>query len=145
LVLRALGFRIGRTTLFFGPPTITGYGQALDRLSIGDDCIFNIGVLLNLGESISIGDRVAFGHEVMVLTESHDMGPATRRAAGLMAKPVRIGDGVWVGARVTILPGVTIGAGAIIAAGSVVSSDVPENVVVGGVPAKVIRQLGVEA
>jgi acetyltransferase-like isoleucine patch superfamily enzyme len=55
--------------------------------------------------------------------------------------PIRIEDGVWIGSRVTVLPGVTIGAGAVIAAGAVVNRDVPPDTLVGGVPARVLRHL----
>ena len=56
-------------------------------------------------------------------------------------KPVKIGNKVWIGAHATILPGVTIGDGAVVAAGAVVTKDVPSNVVVAGVPAKVIKEI----
>jgi maltose O-acetyltransferase len=69
----------------------------------------------------------------------------SRRAGDLKAEPVTIGDGAWIGARATILPGVTIGGGAVVAAGSVVTRDLPANVLAGGVPARVIRELTVEA
>jgi acetyltransferase-like isoleucine patch superfamily enzyme len=59
----------------------------------------------------------------------------------LICKPVKIGNGVWIGANVTILPGVTVGENAVIAAGAVVTKDVPANSIVGGNPARVIRML----
>lgn len=140
-ILRSIGFNIGRGTVIWSVPTITGQGDIYGRLTIGADCWINIRLLLNLGAPITIGDRAAIGHEVMLLTESHKVGPAERRAGAVIAQPVTIGRGVWIGARTTILPGVTIGDGVIIASGSVVTKDVPSNVVVGGVPAKVIKEL----
>jgi maltose O-acetyltransferase len=140
-VLRALGFRIGRGTDFAGVPTMTGYGDIHARLTVGEECWFNIRLTLNLGNRITIGDRVAIGHEVMLLTESHELGPEERRAANLISMPIVIGSGVWIGARAIILPGVTIGDSSVIAAGAVVSKDVPANVLAGGVPARVLRDL----
>jgi maltose O-acetyltransferase len=140
-VLRAIGFNIGRSTVIWGVPTITGQGDIYQRLAIGVECWINIRVTLNLGAAITIGDRVAIGHEVMLLTESHEVGTPDRRAAAVIAKPIKIGHGVWLGARTTVLPGVTIGNGAIVASGSVVTKNVPPNVLVGGVPAKFIRDL----
>lgn len=140
-LLRAIGFNIGRGTVIWSVPTITGQGDIYQRLSIGADCWINIRLMLNLGAPITIGDRAAIGHEVMILTESHEVGTPDRRAGAVIAQPVTIGTGVWIGARTTILPGVTIGDGVIIASGSVITKDVPSNVVVGGVPAKVLREL----
>lgn len=144
LVLRAAGLRIGRGTVMWGTPTITGGGNIYRRLTVGRECWFNIGVLINLGAEVSIGDRVALGHGVMILTETHPIGPPERRAGPLFARPVRIGDGAWLGVRALILPGVEIGAGAVVAAGAVVTKDVPPNVLVGGVPARVLRELETE-
>lgn len=140
-LLRMAGFQIGRGTVLWGTPTITGSGDLYQRLRIGCDCWFNGGCLFNLGATITIGDRVAFGHQVMVLTDSHAIGDQQRRAGPLTALPVHIGDGVWVGARATILPGVTIGAGAVVAAGAVVTKAVAPHLLVGGVPARPIREL----
>lgn len=139
--LGAIGCRVGRGTQFWGMPTLTGQGAIYGRLTVGSGCWINIGLLLNLGSSITIGDKVAIGHDVMLLTDSHELGPEERRAAQMTSEPVTIGNGVWIGTRSVILPGVTIGAGSIVAAGSVVTKNVPPNVLVGGVPAKLIRQL----
>ncbi len=140
-LLRFLGLRIGGSTDFAGMPTITGHGGIYARLTIGEECWINIGLVLNLGNRVTIGDRVSIGHEVMLLTESHEMGPERQRAARLISMPIVIGSGVWIGARAIILPGVTIGDGSVIAAGAVVAQDVPPNVLVGGVPARVVREL----
>ena len=86
---------------------------------------------------IWLGDRVQIGPHVTIVTDNHDF--ADRGV--LRCKPVRIGDGVWIGANVTILPGVTMGENAVLAAGAVVTKDVPANTIVGGNPAKVIRMI----
>ncbi len=88
---------------------------------------------------ITIGDGCLIGHNVVLATLNHSMDPAHR--ADLIPEPVHIGRRVWIGANATVLPGVTIGDGAIVAAGAVVAGDVPENTVVGGVPAKVIKKI----
>ena len=75
----------------------------------------------------------------MLATEYHPEDPATRHT--LLTKPIVIGSNAWLGANVTVLAGVTIGENAIIAAGSVVTKDVPDNMVVAGTPAKVIREI----
>ena len=86
-----------------------------------------------------IGDRALIGHNAVIATLNHNMDPAQR--ANLLPAPVHIGNDVWMGANVTVLPGVTIGDGAVIAAGAVVTKDVAPNTVVGGVPAKLIKEL----
>lgn len=140
-LLKFAGFNIGRGTLMWGMPTFTGSGDLYARLSIGEFCWVNVGVFLNLGAMVTIGDRVAVGHQVMILTDTHKIGPTERRAAQVFAKPVTIGAGAWLGARSTVLPGITIGQGAIVAAGAVVTKDVPPNTLVGGVPAQVLKEL----
>ncbi len=86
---------------------------------------------------IYFGDRVQVGPHVTIVTDNHDL----KKRSVLRCKPVRIGNDVWIGANVTILPGVTVGDNAVLAAGAVVTKDVPANSIVGGNPAKVIRML----
>ena len=81
------------------------------------------------------------GPNTLISTVNHPMTPMGRRKHLGIAKPVTIGDDVWMGGNVTILPGVTIGNNVIIAAGAVVTKDVPSNTLVGGVPAKKIKSL----
>jgi acetyltransferase-like isoleucine patch superfamily enzyme len=76
-----------------------------------------------------------------MLTGTHDFHDPQNRVGKMEGRPITICDGVWLGARSTILPGVTVGGGAVVGAGAVVTKDVPANTVVAGVPAKVIRCL----
>lgn len=140
-LLRLIGFQIGRGTVMWGAPTITGGGDLYARLSIGEACWFNVGCFLNLGADIVIGHQVAVGHQVMFLTDTHAIGSPLRRAGELTARPIQIEDGAWLGARATILPGVTVGTGAVVAAGAVVTKSVPPHGLVGGVPARLLREL----
>jgi acetyltransferase-like isoleucine patch superfamily enzyme len=84
---------------------------------------------------------VAVGPGVYFITGTHRIGSHTQRAGPVIAAPIRVGDGVWIGARAILLPGVTVGAGAIVAAGAVVTRDVPADTLVAGVPAQVKRSL----
>ncbi|MEO8695711.1 MAG: DapH/DapD/GlmU-related protein [Acidimicrobiales bacterium] len=90
---------------------------------------------------IELGDDVALGHGVLITTAAHRIGTAERRAGLVEPKPIRIGHGAWLASRSVILPGVEVGDGAIVAAGAVVTQSVPPNVLVAGVPAKVVREL----
>ena len=94
---------------------------------------------LNLAcfERIEIGENVFISENVTIRdSDDHSIFPGKRKST----MPIRIGNYVWVGLNVTILKGVTIGNGAVIAAGSLVNKDVPENVLVAGVPAKIIKE-----
>lgn len=89
------------------------------------------------GIYIDVGALI--GPMVVLATLNHEQDPEHR--GNLFPKPIRIGKKVWIGANATVLPGVTIGDGAIVAAGAVVSKDVPPGVIVGGVPAKIIKRV----
>ena len=94
--------------------------------------------MLDMG-TITIGDNVLIGPKVNILSEEHPVNPAERKS--LMVKPVVIKNGAWIGAGATILPGVTIGENSVVAAGAVVNKDVPDNTIVGGIPAKFIKNI----
>jgi maltose O-acetyltransferase len=135
------GFDIGKGTVFWGTPDIVGQGKIYPRLKMGINCWINKGCLFDLSDSITFGNAVSVGHDVLFLTSSHKLGSALRRAGDLYTSSIRIGDGAWIGARCTILPGVTIGSGAVVGAGALVNEDVAPNTLVGGVPAQIIRML----
>src|SRR5215211_5124547 len=130
--LRVAGFDIGRGVVLGGMPRIFGNGRIAPRLTIGDHCFLNVGVTLELGEHITIGRWATFGPEVMLLTSSHEIGRPDHRCETRLLAPITIGDGAWIGARATILPGVTVGHGAVVGAGSLVMSDVEPNTLVAG-------------
>nr|WP_281069263.1 DapH/DapD/GlmU-related protein [Paeniglutamicibacter terrestris] len=108
-------------------------------IKVGTGCYFNKGSYLRA--EVTIGNDVLVGPFVRFVTDSHEMGPESKRGGPYLRTPITVGDGVWIGASVTIVGKVSIGAGAVIAAGSLVNKDVPANTLAGGVPAKVIKQL----
>jgi maltose O-acetyltransferase len=111
------------------------------NIFIGKAFFANFDCIILDGATVTIGDHVLFGPRVGIYTANHAIDPEERAAGGCYARPVTIGDRVWVGAGVHINQGVTIGAGAIIGSGSVVTRDVPPNVVAAGVPCRVIREI----
>jgi acetyltransferase-like isoleucine patch superfamily enzyme len=109
------------------------------RLRIGRDVSINYGVSIGCLRQVDIGDRCRLGPYVMIVDcDFHDLYDRGRRPP---ARPVCLGDDVWVGAKASILPGVTIGRGAVVGTGSVVVDDVAAFTVVAGAPARVIRTL----
>ena len=100
---------------------------------INFDCVF-----LDLG-GITIEDGVLIAPKVSLLSEGHPISPQERHS--LVPKHIHIKKNAWIGANATILHGVTIGQNAVVAAGSVVTKDVPDNVVVGGIPAQILKKL----
>ena len=135
------GLRIGRGTVLSGPLNLTGAGSPSTCLQIGQNCYLNERVGFNLGGDIVLEDGVSVGMECLFLTVTHAMGGPAFRAGRTECKPIRVGRGAWLGARVTVLPGVNIGEGAVIGAGAVVTRDIPPNVLAAGVPARVLRTL----
>lgn len=112
-----------------------------DNISVGARFFANFDCVLLDGATITIGDDVLFGPRVGVYTTNHAADPDERAAGACHARPVTIGDKVWIGGGVTVTPGVTIGEGSIIGAGSVVTRDVPARTVAAGVPARVLRPI----
>jgi acetyltransferase-like isoleucine patch superfamily enzyme len=139
-LLRGLGIEIGPRSLVMGTLHITGPGN-VSLLSIGNHSFITGPLQVDLGARVRIGDRVHVGPEVLLLTLDHEIGPSEERCGPLVGAPIEIGDGCWIGSRVTVLPGVSVGRGAILAAGAVVTRDVEPDTIVGGVPASVIREL----
>ncbi len=121
------------------PPFYTDCGK---NIHVGKNVFINMGCKFQDQGGIFIGDGVLIGHNVVLTTLNHAKSPCDRST--MLPAPIHIGKNVWIGANATVLPGVTIGDGAIVAAGAVVNRDVPENTVVGGVPAKVIKHLSEE-
>ena len=130
--LRVAGIDLGRTSLFWGLPRLTGSGDVCSRLKIGEHCGFNVNCHFELDGPITIGDHVSVGHEVMFLTRTRDTSSSAQRGVTVGAAGIEIGNGAWLGARCTILPGVKIGAGSVIGASVVVARDVSANVLLTG-------------
>jgi acetyltransferase-like isoleucine patch superfamily enzyme len=129
------GSEIDETLRIFTPFHIN-YGK---RTTFGHDCFVNFGcTFLALG-GITIEDDVFIGPHCVLATEYHPENPETRHS--LLTKPIVVKRNAWLGANVTVLAGVTIGENAIVAAGSLVTKDVPDNMVVAGSPARVIREI----
>lgn len=141
LIWRAAGLRSGERVRIMGPLHVTGSVRWQDNLVLGSDVFFSGPVHIDLGASVHIGDRVHLGHHVMLLTVDHEIGTTEQRCGGTRAQPIRIGDGAWLASRTVVLPGVTIGKGAVVAAGAVVTRDVPDDTLVAGVPARIVRHL----
>lgn len=118
------------------------YTECGINIKLGKNVFINSGCCFQDHAGIEIGDGTLIGHQVVIATINHAQDPLSR--ADMFPKPVKIGKNVWIGAHATILPGVTIGDNAIIAAGAVVTKDVENNVVVGGVPAKKIKDIEVK-
>lgn len=139
--LRAAGFSIGRGTVILGRIRFTGAANPAPHVVIGASSVVNLGCLFDAAADITIGDHVGIGQQVMLLTNGHEIGPPRRRLGPLRPEPIDIADGAWLSTRVIILPGVTVGAGAVVAAGAVVTRSVPPHTLVGGVPARPLREL----
>ena len=138
--VRAILARIARRpvpeSLRLFPPFTTDFGA---NTHFGEDVFINSGCRFQDQGGIWIGDRCFIGHDVVMATLDHGLAVADR--ATTYPTPIRLGDDVWVGAKAVLTKGVTVGDGSVIAAGAVVTRDVPAGVVVGGVPAAVLREI----
>ena len=120
------------------PPLYVDYGS---NLRIGARTFVNFGLVALDVAAITIGDDVQIGPNVQLLTPTHPVEPEPRRDKWEAARPITIGDNVWLGGGVIVLPGVNIGANTVVGAGSVVTKDLPADVVAVGNPARVVRTL----
>lgn len=132
---RITGSSIPESTVIF-VPFYTNFGR---HIKIGQHVFINHACsFLDLG-GITIEDDVLIGPRVNLVTENHPVNPAQRKS--LLLNAIFIKRNAWIGAGATILPGVTIGQNAIVAAGAVVNKDVPDNCIVGGIPARMIKSI----
>jgi maltose O-acetyltransferase len=120
------------------PPLRCDYGY---RISIGSGTFVNYGLVALDVAAIEIGDDVQIGPNVQLLTPTHPVEAEPRRAKWEAAEPISIGDNVWLGGGVIVLPGITIGRNTVVGAGAVVTKPLPSDVVAVGNPARVVRSL----
>ena len=134
-MLNSIGHSIGKGTKVVGPI------ECYSKLEIGQDCWIGKNLKVNGNGTVQIGDNCDLGPEVTFQTGGHAIGDRTRRAGEGEIYHQVIGNGTWIGGRSTICNNSTVGNGCVVAACACVVHDVPDNTLVGGVPAKVIRSL----
>ncbi len=111
------------------------------NITIGDNVYINFGcVILDCGQVV-IGNSTLIGPNVGIFSGNHTLDAEERAAGGLVPKDIRIGERVWIGGNVSIVPGVSIGSNTVIAAGSVVTRDIPDGVLAAGNPCRVLRPI----
>ncbi|WP_455683906.1 sugar O-acetyltransferase [Thomasclavelia sp.] len=118
------------------PPFYADFGK---NITIGKDVFINSGCHFQDQGGITIGDGSLIGHNVVLATVNHDLDPKNNRKNHYA--PIIIGNHVWIGSNATVLPGVTIGEWSVVAAGAVVTKDVPPFTVVGGLPARILKNV----
>lgn len=111
------------------------------NIHVGEDFLSNYNLTILDIAPVHIGHNVMIGPNVDIYTVNHPLNAAGRAEYMAQGFPVTIGNNVWIGGKATIMPNVTIGNNVVIAAGAVVTKDVPDNVLVGGVPAKIIKSI----
>jgi len=125
--------------LWLQPPFYCDYGF---NMIVGEKVFFNFNCVVLDVTYVKIGSRTLFGPNAQVYTATHPVDHRERASGVEFARPITIGEDVWVGGSAVICPGVTIGDRTIIGAGSVVTRDIPSDVFAAGNPCRVIRHLG---
>lgn len=120
------------------PPFYVDYGR---NVTVGARCFANFGLVALDVAAIAIGDDVQIGPRVQLLTPTHPTEPGPRRDKWEAARPITVGDNVWLGGGVVVLAGVSIGADTVVGAGAVVTRDLAPGVVAVGNPARIVRRL----
>ncbi|MEP6755196.1 MAG: acyltransferase [Chthonomonadales bacterium] len=141
---RLAGIKIGEGTNIMGTMELEGPGPIWKNFSMGPNSLITGPLYVDLNAKVTMGHGACVGHHTVFITSSHDMSNPEHRCGPAIKMPIVVGNGCWIGARVTVLAGVTIGDGAVVAAGSLVTKNVPAHTLVGGVPAKPIRELPTE-
>lgn len=124
--------------LWIEPPFQCDYGS---NIHVGEKVFFNFNCVILDVMAVHIGSNVMCGPFVQIYTATHPLDPVERSSGYEYAKPVTIGDDVWIGGGAIICPGVTIGNRSVIGAGSVVTRDIPDDVFAAGNPCKVVKQI----
>lgn len=134
-LLNSIGYEIGEGTKIVGPIYCT------TSLRIGKNCWIGKNFMCNGNGSVTIGDNCDIAPEVIFQTGGHIIGSAERRAGEGVRFNQKVGKGTWIGGRVTIIGDTEIGNSCVVASCACVNKNVPDNMLVGGVPAKVIKEL----
>ena len=137
-ILKDLFGHVADDEIIVNQPFYCDYGK---QIRIGKRFFANFNLTILDEARVTIGDDCFIGPNVSIYTACHSTDPVERNTRREWAEPVTIGDNVWIGGSVTILPGVTIGSNVTIGAGSVVTRDIPDNVVAVGNRCKVIKNL----
>lgn len=136
-ILSGLLGRMGENVIFT-PPFWCDYGY---NISVGDFFYSNHNLIITDGAEVTFGNNVFIAPNCCFTTAEHAIDPQQRRDGLEIAKPITVGNNVWIGAGATVLAGVTIGDNSVIGAGSVVTKSIPGGVVAVGVPCKVMRKI----
>lgn len=136
-IIRELFGSVG-TSFIINQPFRCDYGC---NIHVGENFFANFNLTILDEAEVRIGKNAFIGPNVSIYTACHPLDAERRNAYDEWAEPVTIGDNVWMGGNVVIVPGVTVGNNVVIGAGSVVTKDIPDNVVVVGNPAKIIKHL----
>lgn len=141
--LRTLKELLGKTgeNPYIVPPFYCDYGS---NIELGDNVFVNCCCVFLDEAKITIGDNVFIAPQCGFYTAGHPLDPDKRRQQLEYALPITIGDDVWIGGMVCVMPGVTIGSRSVVAGGSVVTKDIPEGVLAAGNPCRVIREISPE-
>ncbi|MEO8671112.1 MAG: DapH/DapD/GlmU-related protein [Tahibacter sp.] len=141
VLYRLAGIRMDGRCTIYGPISIRPYGGCR-QIHIGEDTFCNVATAFTVVyDGVRIGARVQIGPRVSFETMGHQVDYLPGHGRGRTSAPIIVEDEVWIGANALILQGVTIGRGAVVAAGAVVHRDVAPFTLVGGVPARKIRDL----
>ena len=134
-LLRSIGYKIGQNTSIVAPIICTG------KLEVGDNCWIGANFTVRGNGSVKLGNNIDVGPDVTFLTGTHHIGDSNRRAGLGYNCNMTIGDGCWIGGKSTFVNKIAIGKASIIAACACVCKNVPESVIVGGIPARIIKTL----